>query len=190
MVTSFVEDRIADTIPLTSKERALKERLEAIVERGIQKFLEVGLALGELRARRLYRTTHPTFAEYVKDRFGLARSTVDGVIRSAQTAQSLLDSGLDLPANVGEAMIRPISALPGDDDLKAATWEFVQTIAPECGPTQPLVSRCILSWFSDAPLLLFLAYPRVFSSDSKVIMVLLMTGRGFALEAKSRLGNN
>src|SRR6516225_1480432 len=100
-------DEIADTIPLTTKERVLKERLEAIVERGIQQFLEVGLALGELRAKRLYRTTHPTFAEYVKDRFGLARSTVDGVIRSAQTAQSLLDSGLDLPANVGEAMIRP-----------------------------------------------------------------------------------
>ena len=40
-----------------------------------------------------------------------------------------------------KAVIRPISGLPDDDDLKAAAWEFVQAIAPECGPTQSLVSR-------------------------------------------------
>jgi hypothetical protein len=140
MVSSLLADEIADSIPLTSKERALKERLEAVVERGIRQFLEVGLALGELRAKRLYRVSHATFELYVKDRFGLARSTVDGVIRSAQTAQSLRENGVELPATVGEATIRPISALPGDE-LQAATWEFVQTIAPECGPTQPLVAR-------------------------------------------------
>jgi hypothetical protein len=44
-----------------------------------------------------------------------------------------------LPANVGEATIRPISALPGDD-LQAATWEFIQTLAPD-HVTQPIVSR-------------------------------------------------
>jgi hypothetical protein len=77
---------VPDAIPLTPKERALRERLETIVERGIGQFIEVGIALGELRAKRLYRTTHGTFEGYVKDRFGLARSTVDGVIRSAMTA--------------------------------------------------------------------------------------------------------
>jgi hypothetical protein len=41
---------------------------------------------------------------------------------------------------VGEGTIRPISALPGGD-LQAATWQFVSCIAPQCGPTQPLVAR-------------------------------------------------
>jgi hypothetical protein len=141
MVSSlFDDDPIATSIPLTGREKALKERLEAIVERGIQQFLETGLALGELRAKRLYRTTHATFELYVRDRFGLARSTVDGVIRSATTAKSLIDSGLEVPPSVGEATIRPLSALP-DDDLRSATWEFVSCIAPQCGPTQPLVAR-------------------------------------------------
>jgi hypothetical protein len=41
---------------------------------------------------------------------------------------------------VGEATIRSLAALP-DEDLQAATWEFISVVAPECGPTQPLVSR-------------------------------------------------
>jgi hypothetical protein len=141
MVSSlFDDDPIATSIPLTSREKALKERLEAIVERGIGQFLEVGLALGELRSKRLYRTTNATFELYVRDRFGLARSTVDGVIRSATTAKSLIDSGLEVPPSVGEATLRPIASLPGND-LQAATWEFVSCIAPACGATQPLVAR-------------------------------------------------
>jgi hypothetical protein len=138
-MVSLRDDEIPDTIPLTAAEKRLKDRLEGIVERGIGQFFEVGQALGELRAKRLYRTTHPTFEAYVKDRFGLARSTVDGVIRSAQTAQSLIDSGFEVPNSVGEATIRPISALPGND-LQAATWEFVSAVAPE-HVTQPMVSR-------------------------------------------------
>jgi hypothetical protein len=132
-------DGIESAIPLTTAEKRLKQQLETIVERGVREFLTVGLALGELRAKRLYRTTHPTFEAYVKDRFGLSRSTVDGCIRSAQTAQALIESGIEIPPSVGEATIRPLSALPGSD-LKAATWEFVQAIAPE-RMTQPIVSR-------------------------------------------------
>jgi hypothetical protein len=43
--------------------------------------------------------------------------------------------------NKATAVIRTLSALPEDSDLRAATWEFLQSIAPECGLTQPLVSR-------------------------------------------------
>lgn len=53
----------------------------------------------------------------------------------------MLDNGIELAPNTPEAVVRPISALPDDSDLKAAVWEFVEAIAPECGPTQPLVSR-------------------------------------------------
>src|SRR6516162_9816114 len=109
------ESVIEGSIPLTAKERTLKEQLETVIERGIHQFLEVGLALSELRSKRLYRVTHPTFEAYVRDRFGLARSTVDGVIRSAQTAQALLDNGIELSPSVGEATIRPISTLVDED---------------------------------------------------------------------------
>jgi hypothetical protein len=142
MARLFVEEPpIADTIPLTTKERRLKDELELVVERGLEQFLEVGLALGELRAKRLYRMTHATFELYVKDRFGLARSSADQLIRSASTAQCLLEAGAELPAGTTESVVRPISTLPDDADLKSAVWEFVEAIAPECGPTSPLVER-------------------------------------------------
>ena len=96
MPATLQPELIEDAIPLTRGEKELKAQLEGIVEHGLSQFMEVGRALSELRSRRLYRTNYPTFEAYVRDRFGLARSTVDGVIRSAQTAQSLLDSGIEL----------------------------------------------------------------------------------------------
>jgi hypothetical protein len=134
------DDPIPDTIALTAREKIRKEQLERVVEHGLAQFLEVGKALAELRSRRLYRTHFATFEDYVRTRFGLARSSVDQLIRSASTAQCLLDNGLDLPESTTESMIRPISALPGDE-LKVACWQFAQSLAPECGVTQPLVSR-------------------------------------------------
>jgi hypothetical protein len=134
------DEPIPDTIALTAQEKIRKEQLERVVEHGLAQFLEVGKALAELRSRRLYRTHFATFEDYVRTRFGLARSSVDQLIRSASTAQQLLDNGLSLPEGTTESMIRPISALPGDE-LKVACWQFAQSLAPERGPTQPLVSR-------------------------------------------------
>jgi len=134
------DDPIADTIPLSAREKALIAELEAIVERGLEHFLAVGEALAKIRNQRLYRTHYPTFEQYVRDRFGLARSTVDQLIRSSQTAQTLLDAGVTLPPGTSEAVVRPLSGLPGED-LQAACWNLVVSVAPERGPSQPLVSH-------------------------------------------------
>jgi hypothetical protein len=132
---------IADTIPLTAHEKRLKAELESIVQRGLDQFIEVAQALRALRTGRLYRQTHPTFESYCQDRFGLGRTAIDQTIRAGAVAQTLLDHDVSLPPGIGEATLRPLSGLPDDDDLKVATWEFVQTIAPECGPTVRLVAK-------------------------------------------------
>jgi hypothetical protein len=139
-VISCFDDPIADTIPLTAREKTLIAELEAIVERGLERFLAVGEALATIRNQRLYRTHYPTFEQYVRDRFGLARSSVDQLIRSSQTEQTLMDSGINLPSATPEAVIRPLSGLPGED-LQAACWNLVVSVAPERGPSQPLVSH-------------------------------------------------
>ena len=107
------------------------QALESVVERGLEGFLKVGAALAELRAKRLYRCEFGTFESYVQNRFGLHRARVDVLIRSSSVAQSLLDNGINLPPDTDEATIRPLCGLPDEDDLKAATWEFIQTLAPE-----------------------------------------------------------
>jgi len=140
-MANLLEEPLPDVIPLTSSEKRRKQELETIVKAGLQEFLRVGQALAEIRNRRLYRTEFQTFEQYVRAKFGLARSSADQLIRSASTAQCLLDAGAELPPGTTESVIRPISALPDDADLKSAVWEFVEAIAPECGPTSPLVER-------------------------------------------------
>ena len=134
------DEPIPDAVPLTSWERIRKDELERVVEGGLAEFLRVGAALAELRNRRLYRTQYATFEEYVRAKFGLARSSVDQVIRTAATAQGLLDSGEELLPGTTEAVLRPVSALP-TPELRAACWSLAKSLAPACGPTQPLVSK-------------------------------------------------
>jgi hypothetical protein len=81
-----------------------------------------------------------TFEEYVRSKFGLHRSSVDGLIRSAQTAQVLLEAGLGLPADTTATSLRAISALPGNE-LKSACWILAQCVSPARTPSEPLVSR-------------------------------------------------
>ncbi len=52
---------------LREEEQRDRLHLERRVERA---FFEAGKALAELRDRRLYRSTHKTFEQYCKDRFG------------------------------------------------------------------------------------------------------------------------
>ncbi len=48
--------------------------LEAVIGRGLDTFVEVGLALGAIHERRLYRATHSTFEDYCRERWGMDRT--------------------------------------------------------------------------------------------------------------------
>lgn len=56
---------------LTPAEVDNLNRLEAVAERGLGTYAEVGDALAEIRDRRLYRGTHPSFEAYVRERWGV-----------------------------------------------------------------------------------------------------------------------
>jgi hypothetical protein len=142
MSFSLSDEPVPDACPLTAAEKTLKAELEAIVSSGLEEFLRVGNALTTLRNRRLYRTEFVTFEEYVRTKFALARSSADQLIRSAQTAQVLLEAGIELPANTTATVLRPIASLPGEE-LQVACWEFAQSLAPARGVTQPLIARLV-----------------------------------------------
>src|ERR1700750_1967586 len=91
-----VEDLCPPVSPLTHQEKIRLRSLVQTIQRGMSTFLEVGSSLLELRSSRLYRETHSTFEEFCRDTFGLARSTCDGMIKSASVAQSLKENGIEL----------------------------------------------------------------------------------------------
>ncbi|MBD2565122.1 MULTISPECIES: hypothetical protein [Nostoc] len=62
---------------LTEQEISDRLYLERKVERA---FFEAGKALAQLRDRRLYRSTHRTFEEYCRDRFGYTHRRVNYLI--------------------------------------------------------------------------------------------------------------
>lgn len=75
---------------LTEEEASERHRLELKVERA---FFEAGVALREIRDRRLYRSTHKTFEDYVKQRFGYSRVSAHYKIAAASVVENLLTNG-------------------------------------------------------------------------------------------------
>ncbi len=61
---------VIELAQLSTDEERERLHLERKVERA---FYEAGMALKELRDRRLYRSTHKTFEEYCRERFGYGR---------------------------------------------------------------------------------------------------------------------
>jgi hypothetical protein len=65
LVTTTIEVITGDELSLEEQRDRL--HLERVIERS---FYQAGIALKQLRDRRLYRSTHKTFEEYCNDRFG------------------------------------------------------------------------------------------------------------------------
>ncbi|MFN6568177.1 hypothetical protein [Dendronalium sp. ChiSLP03b] len=106
-------------IPEELSESEQRDRLH--LERKVEHaFYEAGKALMELRDRRLYRSTHKTFEEYCRDRFGFTRMAAALKIASVKVIDNLSTNGLQaakmstnglqiLPTN--ERQVRPMTNL-------------------------------------------------------------------------------
>jgi 16S rRNA G966 N2-methylase RsmD len=89
-------------VSLAVSERARLAELERVVDRGLQTFVEVGLALQEIRDGRLYRETHATFEAYLDGRWGMSRSRGYRLIEAAAVAELVSPMG-DIPGNERQA---------------------------------------------------------------------------------------
>ena len=108
------------TEELTEEEERDRLFLERKVERA---FYEAGKALLQLRDRRLYRSTHNSFEDYVQDRFGMKRAHSYRLIEAALVVENLspkcLQFGDILPTN--EAQCRPLTKLEPEQQREAWT---------------------------------------------------------------------
>ncbi len=122
---------------LTAPEVDRKAQLEATIERGMQTFVEVGLALMEIRDGRLYRAEFGTFEEYCQERWGWTRRHTNRMIASAEVTTNLGPLGPILPAT--ERQARPLAALPPAQQREA--WERVLETAPNGKITAAIVTQ-------------------------------------------------
>jgi phage N-6-adenine-methyltransferase len=96
---------------------------EAVIERGLATFVEVGNALLEIRDDRLYRETHRTFEDYCRERWAgtyfAHRQNVDAYIREASVGNEI-----SLPNRAVARELVPLRAEP--EQLREAWAESVE----------------------------------------------------------------
>lgn len=135
---------------LTLPEAQALTNCEAVIERGLAVFQEVGLALMNIRDQRLYRADYGTFEEYCDQRWGMQRrhayrlmdaaTVVQNVSNWTQNANSDLGTNVPtLPAN--EAQARPLTLLPREQQGDA--WREALETAPNGKVTAQHVNRIV-----------------------------------------------
>lgn len=91
---------------LSAAERKALKRFENTIAEGAAAFLRVGLALREIRDRRLYRETHSSFESYCLKRFNFKRAYGYRLIEEATAVAELQVYPIGdtpLPQNEGQA---------------------------------------------------------------------------------------
>ncbi|MCC5648015.1 hypothetical protein LC607_34965 [Nostoc sp. CHAB 5824] len=133
-------DVTAFEIPeLTEQEQSDRLHLERRVERA---FFEAGKALTELRDRRLYRSTHKTFEDYCRERFGFSRRQpyhLEAAVIFDNLVEKCERNVHILPTN--EWQIRPLSKL--DPDIQPEAWEQAVESANGKVPSHRIVKDAV-----------------------------------------------
>ena len=128
--------------PLSAAESEDLTRHRETIRRGQQTFVEVGLALADIRDRRLYRETHPNLENWLADEYpDIGRRRAYQLISGAETAQSLaaVNHGSQPPPPTSERSVRPLAGLE-PDQARAAYAAAVETNGGRA-PTGEQVAR-------------------------------------------------
>lgn len=102
---------------------------EAVIERGLKTFVDVGNALLAIRDARLYRQTHGAFEDYCRDRWGMGRDSADYYILTAKVAQNIAEDLRQLPPPSNKEQVRPLIGLPPEHQREA--WKEAIDTAPD-----------------------------------------------------------
>jgi len=127
---------------LSPEEEADRQQLELRVDRALY---SAGCALRELRDRRLYRSTHFSWQEYCRERFGYGRDSADLKILAAEVVENLEDK---VPTNRRQILptkleqIRPLTKLKPEEQRQV--WQEAVDAAGGKVPSGRLVKDVAL----------------------------------------------
>jgi hypothetical protein len=105
-----------DANQLTAPERSDLRRLEAIIEKGKQTFIEIGVALKKIRDEKLYREKWNTFEAYCEDKFEFKKSQAYRLIEASEVVTKIKASpfGDELEIKT-ETQARELAKVPEED---------------------------------------------------------------------------
>lgn len=141
---------------LTHDEERDRHRLELRVERA---FYEAGLAIKELRDRRLYRSTHPNdFVGYCRDRFGKTKQAVNYLIAAAEVYENLTTTNCCRVLPTSEGQVRALSGLESEKQVEV--WQQAVDLADGKVPSGRIV-KGIVEQLKEKPLVVAKDYCQV-----------------------------
>lgn len=142
---------------LTGDEADRLHALEEIVTRGARTYIEVGNALLAIRDERLYRQTHASFRDYLRERWDMSRGHGYRLIDAAKTAATLTEdvSNEDAPDDWKQllrdeytaAEVSPNGRQSVDQDTRAR--EIISRELPE--PSNERVARKLTATAREDP---------------------------------------
>lgn len=118
--------------------------LEAVIERGLQTFVDVGTALMEIRDSRLYRESHGTFEEYCRERWGFTDRRARMMIAAAEVAGNLQTGTIVPVLPTTESQARPLTSLPADTQREV--WQRAVETAPNGKITARHVEQTVVEY--------------------------------------------
>jgi DNA modification methylase len=123
--------------------------LESVIERGRQTFVEVGLALLEIRDRRLFREQgYATFTDYCRRRWRFTPVRAVQLIQAAEVARALTVVSAPIPEN--EAQARALAPLRDDPTAVADAWRGALAAAPAREDGTPRVTAALVREAAEA----------------------------------------
>ncbi|NEU78088.1 hypothetical protein [Nostoc sp. UIC 10630] len=138
--TATITVSAVEVTELTQEEQSDRLHLERKVERA---FFEAGKALAQLRDRRLYRSTHKTFEEYCRDRFGHSRRQSYLLMDAAVVFDNLVEicDQFDHKLPTAEGQVRPMTKLEPQEQQEV--WLKAVEIAGGKVPTGRIVKDVV-----------------------------------------------
>jgi hypothetical protein len=118
---------LAPTGPRDVRDAKRLAELEAVIDRGLTSFVEVGEALLEVRDSKLYRVGYETFEAYCKGRWGFSRPRAYQLMEAAEVVGAL-STVVDTPATerVARELVPALRA--GGSEAVRETWAEVVDI--------------------------------------------------------------
>ena len=120
------EASAGDRSPLTAEEQVALVQHEAVITRGLASFIEVGKALQEIQARRLYRLQYSSFEAYLAERWNFKRAQAFRLITASLIARDMSPIG-DSPLPANESQTRKLKGL--SPEQKAAAMNRAKALA-------------------------------------------------------------
>ncbi len=102
--------------PLTPAELTKKDGLETIVAKGIESFREVGSALIEINDAKLWRAEYVSFADYLKDKWGISQGRGYQLINASLVANDVST----IVEIKNEATARELDGMTKEEQIAAA----------------------------------------------------------------------